>query len=91
MRVQSVLWEEKFVRAVTVTLKREEEVAFKVKAQFASEDTMRDVLKLKEFLGSKTLSNKQLLNVVFWDGCNILYKVLFTGGEVVVESWLWQL
>lgn len=53
-----MLWEEKFVRAVTVTLKREEEVAFKVKAQFASEDTMRDVLKLKEFLGSKTLSNK---------------------------------
>ncbi|CAK9047294.1 Uncharacterized protein SCF082_LOCUS26512 [Durusdinium trenchii] len=34
--------EEKFVRAVTVTLKREEEVAFKVKAQFASEDTMWD-------------------------------------------------
>ena len=42
------LYQEKFVTTVTVHLQKKEGVKYKVKAQWATEDRMRDVLKLRE-------------------------------------------
>ena len=40
--------EEKFISAVTHMIKSKEGIKYKVKAQWATEDKMRDVLKLRE-------------------------------------------
>ena len=40
-----------FIKNVTIRMRKEEGVKYRVKAQWATEDKMRDVLKLKELLG----------------------------------------
>lgn len=43
-------FQEQFLKHVTLEVEKRQSVKMRVKAQWASEDKMRDVLKLKEFL-----------------------------------------
>ena len=51
MKASFPLSEEKFVRLCAIRKKEAESVSFKTKGRWASEETMRDVLKFKETLG----------------------------------------
>ena len=43
-------WQARFIAQVEIQIKQKEVLKYKVKAQWATEDKMRDVLKLREWL-----------------------------------------